>query len=119
MGGEDAVRKLVARFYELMDSLPEARAVRAAHPPKLHASEQKLFEFMSGWLGGPPLFEQRRGPVFLRRRHLPFTIGTQERDEWLLCMRRAMDEQDLDPELDAMLWAQISVLANHMRNQPE
>lgn len=119
MGGEAGIRNLVARFYELMDTLPEVQVLRAAHPPKLHGSEQKLFEFFSGWLGGPPLFEQRRGPVFLRRRHLPFSIGTQERDQWLLCMRRALDEQGYDPHLTEAVWAQIVSLADHMRNRPE
>jgi hemoglobin len=54
----------------------------------------------------------------LRARHLPFAIGTRERDEWLWCMRRALDEQDLPDELRAFLWGKLMALADHMRNQP-
>ena len=56
IGGEAGVRALVTRFYELMDSLPEAAACRAIHPEDLSGSAEKLFEYLTGWLGGPPIF---------------------------------------------------------------
>lgn len=119
IGGEAALRRLVHRFYRLMDELPEAYGIRKLHPADLASSEQKLFEFFSGWLGGPPLFEQRRGPVFLRRRHLPFAIAGAERDQWLMCMRLALDEVVADAELRGRLFAAMAGLADHMRNRPE
>jgi hemoglobin len=119
IGGEAVVRRLVHRFYQLMDELPEAHGIRKLHPADLSTSEQKLFEFFSGWLGGPPLFEQRRGPVFLRRRHLPFAIAGAERDQWLMCMRLAMDEVVADVDLRGRLFEALAGLADHMRNQPE
>lgn len=117
IGGEAGVRRLVQRFYTLMDELPEATAVRAVHPPSLAGSEQKLFEYFSGWLGGPPLFETKYGHPRLRARHLPFTIGVQERDEWLLCMQRALDETVEHAPLRALLFEKMAGLADHMRNQ--
>ncbi len=87
MGGEAGVHRLVDRFYELMDSLPEAYAVRKIHPERLDGSNELLFEFLSGWLGGPPIYEQKKGHPMLRRRHLPYVIGPVERDQWMLCMR--------------------------------
>ena len=119
IGGEAGLRCLVQRFYQLMDELPEAYGIRKLHPADLSSSEQKLFEFFSGWLGGPPLFEQKHGPVFLRRRHLPFAIAGTERDQWLMCMRLALDEVVADVELRGRLFEALAGLADHMRNQPE
>ncbi|HET9700388.1 MAG TPA: group II truncated hemoglobin [Burkholderiales bacterium] len=119
IGGEAGVRRLVHRFYKLMDELPEAYGIRKLHPADLSSSEQKLFEFFSGWLGGPPLFEQKHGPVFLRRRHFPFAIGGAERDQWMLCMRMALEECVGDAPLRARLQEALAGLADHMRNRPE
>jgi hemoglobin len=118
LGGEAGVRALVDRFYDLMDTIPEARELRAIHPPDLASSREKLFLFMSGWLGGPPLFVERFGHPRLRARHLPFAIATQERDQWITCMRRALDETALDPQAKLELAGAIARLADHMRNQP-
>ncbi|HNO87365.1 MAG TPA: group II truncated hemoglobin, partial [Rhodocyclaceae bacterium] len=84
-GGEETIRRLVHRFYALMDALPEAWDIRQMHPADLSGSEQKLFMYLTGWLGGPPLYEEAYGHPRLRARHLPFTIGDTERDQWLLC----------------------------------
>lgn len=119
IGGEAAVRTLVRRFYELMDSLPEAYAVRKLHAADLAGSEEKLFMYLSGWLGGPDLYVQRNGHPRLRARHLPFSIGARERDEWLLCMRRALDETVADGYLRGRLFEALAGLADHMRNRPE
>jgi hemoglobin len=117
-GGAEGVRRLVDRFYDFMEALPEADAVRALHPPSLDGSRDKLHWFLVGWLGGPPLYVQRFGHPRLRARHLPFTIGERERDQWLACMRRAIDaELPADEELRGFLGAALAQLADHMRNQ--
>ena len=92
IGGDAAVRALTHRFYVLMDTLPEAARCRAVHPPDLSGSEEKLYEYLTGWLGGPPLYTQKRGHPMLRRRHFMASIGPAERDEWLLCFVRALEE---------------------------
>ena len=117
IGGEAGVRRLTRRMYQLMDTLPEAAAVRAINPPELTDSEQKLFEFLSGWLGGPPLFTERRGAPMLRARHLPFAIGMDEASGWLACFHQAMEETVADAGLREFLWSRIEPLALHMRNQ--
>jgi hemoglobin len=119
IGGEVAVRELVRRFYAHMDTLPEAWGVRKMHAEELAGSEEKLFLFLSGWLGGPNLYVERFGPPFLRARHLPFAIGAAERDQWLLCMRRALDETVADASLRARLFEALAALADHMRNRAE
>ena len=90
IGGEHGLRSLVTRFYQLMDELPEAAACRAIHPADLGESAQQLFEYLSGWLGGPLLFVEKRGPPMLRRRHLHVAIATPEIDGWLLCFTRVL-----------------------------
>jgi hemoglobin len=118
LGGEAAVRDLVDRFYDLMDLEPAYARIRALHPPALDASRDKLFWFLSGWLGGPPLYAERIGHPMLRARHLPFAIGIDERDQWLRCMSQAMDEEGVDPELQRELAKAFFGTADWMRNRP-
>ncbi len=117
LGGDAGVQRLVDRFYDLMDTEPEAATVRALHAPSLKSSREKLHLFLTGWTGGPPVYVQRYGHPRLRMRHFPFAIGTRERDEWLWCMDRALAEQDIPDELRAHLRASFHSLADHMRNQ--
>jgi hemoglobin len=117
-GGEPTIRTLVERFYVLMDTLPEAHGIRQMHPADLSGSAQKLFMYLSGWLGGPPLYEQAFGHPRLRARHMHFAIGDAERDQWLLCMRQAMDEcVPAGPQRERIMEAIVG-LADHTRNQP-
>ncbi|WP_233279533.1 group II truncated hemoglobin [Acidihalobacter yilgarnensis] len=119
LGGEAALRRLVNRFYTLMDTLPEAQEIRGLHPQRLADSEEKLFKFLSGWLGGPPLYVEEYGHPMLRRRHLPFAIGRRERDQWMLCMDRALAEQGLEHALVISLREALMRTADHMRNQSD
>lgn len=118
LGGAEGIRRLVDRFYDLMDTAPEAVNVRALHATSLKSSREKLFLYLTGWTGGPPVYVERFGQPMLRARHLPFAIGARERDEWLWCMKRALDEHDLPDELHTFLWGKLMALADHMRNQP-
>jgi len=117
IGGDDTVKALSHRFYELMDTLPEARHVRAVHPPSLQGSEEKFYEYLTGYLGGPPLYTDKRGHPRLRSRHFVAEIGPVERDEWLLCFRQAMDETIANPKLREIIWPPIERLAFHMQNK--
>lgn len=117
IGGEVQVRALVDRFYDLMDELPEAWDIRKLHAENLAGSRDKLFEFLSGWMGGPQLFVQKHGELVLRRRHLPFAIGDSERDQWLLCMQMALDDRVDDARLRDELYQAFVKVADHMRNQ--
>ncbi len=118
LGGDAGVRRLVDRFYDLMDTAPEAATIRALHATSLKASREKLHMFLTGWTGGPPVYVERHGHPRLRMRRFPFTIGARERDEWLWCMDRALDEHDMPEELRGFLKQRFHALADHMRNQP-
>ncbi|PPD24404.1 MAG: globin [Methylobacter sp.] len=119
IGGEKAVQGLVDRFYFFMDTLPEASAVRAAHGSSLTSARTKLFKYLSGWLGGPDLYVAEYGHPRLRQRHFPFKIGRQERDEWMLCMTKALQEMPMADALRQDLLSSLEQLASHMINQAE
>ena len=119
IGGDAAIRSIVDRFYDLMDAAPEAATIRALHAPSLMASGEMLYMFLTGWTGVPQLYVERHGHPRLRARHLPFPISARERDEWLWCMDRSLDEHEMPAELREMLRGKLHALADHMRNQPE
>lgn len=119
IGGDNTVRALTRRFYELMDSMPEAARCRAIHPPDLSHSESKFYDYLTGYLGGPPVYVEKYGHPMLRRRHFVAPIGPAERDEWLLCFRLAMEETIPNPKLRDIIWKPVEQLALHMQNQEE
>ena len=100
-----------------MDELPEAAACRAIHQASLAESEQRLFEYLSFWLGGPPLFTERHGPPMLRARHEHAPIGNNETVGWLVCFHRAWTETVEDPELGKEILPSVNSLALAMRNR--
>jgi len=116
VGGENTIRRLVRRFYELMDTLPEAKACRAVHPPSLEGSELKLYEYLTGWLGGPQLYMAKYGHPMLRRRHFVAPIGPAERDGWLLCFETALAETVENEVLRETILVPVRRLAGHMQN---
>jgi hemoglobin len=118
LGGAAALRALVDRFYTLMDGDPAYAEIRRLHPPSLESSADKLFCFLSGWLGGPPLYAAKYGHPMLRARHLPYPIGSLERDQWMACMRRAMEDCAVAPALAAALGRAFARTADWMRNKP-
>ena len=117
IGGEAAVGQLCDRFYALMDSVPQFAELRAMHPDDLQGSRDKLFMFLSGWLGGPDLFVEKFGHPRLRARHMPFAIGTRERDQWVACMVLAMEETGIEENTRTRLLQNFFNTADFMRNQ--
>jgi len=117
LGGEKTVRELVERFYDLMDSRSDTRELRKIHAADLSDARDKLFMFLSGWLGGPPLYIEKFGHPRLRQRHMPFAIGDLERDQWMTCISQAMQDMNIDEELIKELYAAFYKTADFMRNQ--
>ena len=116
LGGEAAVRRLVHRFYELMDELPEAYEVRKLHPESLENSEQNLFEYLSGWFGGPTMYTDKKGHPRMRMRHAPYAVTPSAKDEWMMCMTQSLNENVPDAALRESLHASFAGLAEHMVN---
>ena len=117
LGGEAAVRTLVDRFYDLMDLEPGYAQLRATHGSTLDSARDKLFWFLCGWLGGPDYYQSRFGHPRLRARHLPFSIGILERDQWVTCMDQAMGEVGVPQALRERLNESFMGTADWMRNR--
>ena len=117
LGGEQKLRRIVERFYALMDAVPEYYDVRKLHPADLQSSTDKLYMFLSGWLGGPSLYINAYGHPRLRARHLPFAIGIAERDQWMACMVQALEEEGVEERLKEVLRAALFQTADKMRNR--
>ena len=116
-GGTEKIRDLVETFYDIMDSDPKAAPIRAYHAKDLTEAREKLFMFLTGWTGGPQLYIERYGHPRLRQRHMPFSIGEAERDQWMYCMISAMQRLKLDENLLQKLAEQLYGVADFMRNR--
>ena len=117
LGGEPVITALVDRFYDLMDIEPAYAELRAAHGSTLDNARQRLIWFLCGWLGGPQHYTERFGHPRLRQRHMPFSIGIVERDQWLACMDQAMQETGLTPTWRERLNVSFFQTADWMRNR--
>ncbi|MFT5482615.1 MAG: hemoglobin [Halieaceae bacterium] len=117
--GEDGIRQLSHAFYDAMDELPQAATVRAMHAASLTDIKQKLFEYLVGWMGGPPLYAEKTGTVCLTEPHRPYAIGPVERDQWLLCMERALESTEASDELRQLLKEPLFRIADTVRNQDD
>ena len=111
------VRRIADRFYDIMDTAPEAARIRALHADDLSTVRERLFEFLSGWLGGPPLYFQRPDHKCIMSAHRPFAIGAAERDEWMMCMRRTLEECGLPADIRAVLDEAFLRMAEAFRNR--
>lgn len=116
IGGEQGTYKLANTFYDIMESDPFAAELLAIHPQPMDAIRQKFFEFLSGWLGGPGLFEQKYGHPRLRARHLPFTVNDQMIEQWLYCMNKALEQVVANEQARTAIRQPITQLAHHMKN---
>ena len=117
IGGEGQIHALVDRFYDLMDLEPGFAALRAAHGTELANAREKLKMFLTGWMGGPQRYTEQFGHPRLRMRHMPFSIGIAERDQWVACMDQAMQETAVDDALRTRLKESFMQTADWMRNR--
>lgn len=117
LGGDAGVRALVDAFYDRMDLEPAYAGIRALHGATLEGSREKLYLYFSGWLGGPQRYIERYGHPRLRARHLPFPIATSERDQWLACMRQALEDVQVPEPLRSRLMEAFFGTADWMRNR--
>ena len=118
IGGEAGVHRLTVSLYTAMRELPSVSELLAIHRD-VDEAEQKLFEFLSGWLGGPQLFMERHGHPRLRMRHSYFAVDINMRDQWMHCMRHALDQTVEDSVFREELYQSIWNIADHMRNRPD
>ena len=117
IGQEEGVKALAGAFYEAMDELEQAESVRRMHAENLDVIQQKLFEYLNGWLGGPHLYKDKYGTICLTEPHQPYPIGADQRDQWVACWDRALEKVDAPEEFRAMTKEPVYRMANFLVNQ--
>jgi hemoglobin len=116
IGGHTEINRLANCFYDVMERDVFARTVLQMHPDDLTRSRKRLENFLCEWFGGPKLFgEQYVNPDWLKLRHKHLNIGLEERDQWLYCMKTAMQELNYDQQLQHDLNARFYELAGYLR----
>ena len=115
--GQDGVKALAEAFYDAMDELPLAADIRAMHAENLDSIKRMLTAYLTGWMGGPPVYQALKGTVCLTEPHEPYAIGPAERDQWLLCMDEALERIGASEELKRMLEKPMFRIADTVRNQ--
>ncbi|MDQ7075779.1 MAG: group II truncated hemoglobin [Gammaproteobacteria bacterium] len=117
LGGEPVLQEFVEQLYTFMQCLLEVQPIRNLHAKDLSHTQERLFLFLSGMLGGPSLYMEAFGPPRMRRRHHHLSIGNSERDQWLLCAEKAAKKLPISVLLQTELMQALNDMANHLRNQ--
>lgn len=115
--GDDGIRRLAEAFYQIMDEAHEAAGIRRMHSEDLGEVTEKLYEYLVGWMGGPPLYAEKYGTVCLTKPHEPYAIGPDERDQWLWCMDRALERIGASEEVKQMLEQPMRRIAMAVQNR--
>ena len=94
IGGEERVSLLVNHFYDLIETLPQGAAIMQLHLKGhgLAHVRPEQFDFLCGFLGGRRYYQERHGHMSLREIHAHVEIRTQDAEDWLAVMARAMEE---------------------------
>lgn len=117
LGGAAVLRQLVDRFYDAMEQDPAASGIRQMHADDLGPIRDKLFDWLSGWAGGPAIYNARPDRTCIMSAHAPYAIGPAERDQWMACMRTALAGLELGDDVRAMFDAAFSRLSDGLRNR--
>ncbi|WP_010283335.1 globin domain-containing protein [Bacillus timonensis] len=116
IGGEETLSQLVDAFYKRVGNHPDLVPI---FPDDLTETARKQKQFLTQFLGGPPLYSYEHGHPMLRARHLPFPITPKRADAWLSCMSAAMDEIELDGAIRELFYDRLILTAQHMINTPD
>ena len=114
LGGLEGIQQLVYDFYRAMETLPEAKHIRAMHSADLAESARKLVYFLSDWTGGPKLYAKHYGSISIPLAHRHLSATESDRDAWLMCMKHALASQSYSVELQAYLLKQLAVPAQRI-----
>lgn len=117
LGGNPALEAIASRLYWWMEQLPEAAHVHSLHKMEMDEVRTRLVAFLSRFFDGPDQYRERYGEPLMRRRHMPIPIGPAERDAWMLCMHKSLQDNIADDALRAEVEAKIAAFAEHMRNR--
>jgi hemoglobin len=117
--GEEGIRALCSAFYDIMDTAPEAAHIRCMHARELAPMKEKLGDYLTGWMGGPPRYADKHGTVCMTEPHAPYQIGPRERDQWLWCMQQALEQVNASDDLKNMLEIPLQRIAAAVQNRED
>ncbi|MFT7345448.1 MAG: hemoglobin [Lentimonas sp.] len=112
--GENTIKELVSNFYELVYS---NEIIAKLFVTDIEEVKHKQFCFLTQFFGGPTLYSSSYGPPRMRRRHLPHAIDKESKDEWLKCMRIAINQLEISADLKVKVYSSFPILAQHMVNK--
>ncbi|WP_062352024.1 globin [Bacillus kwashiorkori] len=111
--GEEMLYRLVDEFYKKVHQDPDLAPI---FPDDLTETARKQKQFLTQFLGGPPLYTAEHGHPRLRARHLPFPITSKRAEAWLKCMSDAMDEVSFTGPVREEFFSRLVITAHHMVN---
>ncbi|ULT58158.1 globin [Neobacillus drentensis] len=114
--GEDTLHRLVDTFYSLVAQHPDLAPI---FPNQFSEIARKQKQFLTQYLGGPPLYTEEHGHPMMRARHLPFPVTPTRATAWLSCMKKAMDLVELEGPVREEFYARLYLTAQHMINTPD
>ena len=117
--GAEGIKELANAFYDVMDELPEAQTIRKMHGEHLDEIKEKLTDYLTGWMGGPPVYHAKHGTVCLTDPHAHYAIGPNERDQWVLCFEKALERVNASDEVKEMLKEPIYRIASAVQNREQ
>jgi len=117
LGEERGVEAIAKNLYEWMAELPEAAYIHSLHQMETSEVRNRLVAFLTRFFDGPDRYREQYGEPMMRRRHMHIPIGPAERDAWMLCMHKSLQENVADDELRAEVESKIAAFAEHMRNR--
>lgn len=115
VGGKEGLHALVSDFFHFMGTEPQFKRLYDMHPADTELSIDKLYRFLTGWMGSDKLYSQKYGSIQLPRAHMHLDVIDEDKQAWLDCMSMAMDNQGLDADLKEYLLIQLAVPAERIR----
>jgi hemoglobin len=113
IGGTETIRRIVNAFYPLVQANP---LIGPLFPENIEPVMEKQVLFLTQFFGGPTLYSDQYGQPMMRARHMPFEITPQRAEAWLGCMKQAIEEVGLKPELQAFMLERLKGPAYHFIN---
>lgn len=99
IGGKEKIRRIVDRFYDLIDMAPEFQRLRSMHARDLSPMRQSLSSYLGFWLGGPESWQPLKGGGCVMSLHARFLIDQDHAQQWIDAMSRAIDDEGVDPRI--------------------
>ena len=115
VGGKEGLHALVTDFFHFMGTEPQFKRLYDMHPADTDMSIDKLYRFLTGWMGSDKLYSQKYGSIQLPRAHMHLDVIDEDKKAWLDCMEMAMNKQGFHSELKEYLLIQLAVPAERIK----